>query len=509
VRRLSIRWRLTLWYGAVLSVILLGFCAAVYLLMERHLLSLTDGILREELDELGTEVARAGSLAELPAVLALRFPKQEGYELQVETPAGEPLFRSAGIRSQGLPRPVNSSSGPGASLYGSMILDGHGPVRLSSREIPGPKGPLVIQAAVTLAPNVRALRELIAVFFTIGPVALASTLAGGFWLARKALSPVDRMAATAAEITATQLDRRLAEPQARDELGYLAHTFNAMIARLQRSFEEVRRFTADAAHELRTPLAAMRTEAEVALRSPRSPDRDERVLENLLEEIERLTRLVSHLLFLCREETGVGIGDFCPARLDDVISDVCEHMKVAAREKGLDLVVERADACEVNGEADRLRQLFFNLLDNAIKYTQTGGKVFVETRASSGQALVTVTDTGIGIAAEHLPHVFDRFYRVDSSRSSDSDGTGLGLAICRSIAESHAGRLEIASTPGIGTRVTLVLPMRRDDVINVRTKDRPAAMEPDLFKPRFESPVPSFGRTEERPPVHTGTARSV
>jgi heavy metal sensor kinase len=317
------------------------------------------------------------------------------------------------------------------------------------------------------------------------------------------------MAATAAEITATQLDRRLAEPQTKDELGYLAQTFNAMIARLQRSFEEVRRFTADAAHELRTPLAAMRTEAEVALRSPRSPERDERVLENLLEEIERLTRLVSHLLFLCREETGVGIGDFCPARLDVVVSDVCEHMKVAAREKGLDLLVERADACEVNGEADRLRQLFFNLLDNAIKYTQTGGKVFVETQVSSGQALVTVTDTGIGISAEHLPHVFDRFYRVDSSRSGDTAGTGLGLAICRSIAEAHTGRLEIASTPGIGTRVTLVIPLRRDDVITARTKDRTAAAEAELFKQRLESPSPNFRRAEERLPVHTGTGRSV
>ena len=318
------------------------------------------------------------------------------------------------------------------------------------------------------------MRDLVAVFITIGPVALASTLAGGFWLARKALSPVDRMAATAAEITATHLDRRLAEPEAKDELGYLAQTFNAMITRLQRSFDEVRRFTADAAHELRTPLAAMRTEAEVALRSPRSPERDERVLENLLEEIERLTRLVSQLLFLCREDTGVGVGGFRRVALDEVVSDVCEHMKVVAREKGLDLVIERADPCNVSGEADRLRQLFFNLLDNAIKYTQSGGKVTVETHVSSGQALVTVIDTGMGISAEHLPYVFDRFYRVDSSRSSDIEGTGLGLAICRSIAEAHTGHLEIASTPGIGTRVTLVLPMRRDDVITARTKDKTA-----------------------------------
>ena len=469
MRGLSIRWRLTLWYGAVLSVILVSFCAAVYLLMERHLVALTDATLREELDELGAEVLRAGSLAALPEVLALRFPNQEGYELQVSTLAGEPLFRSLGIGAKELPPPrVNLPVDSGTQIYESVNVNGQGPVRLSSRAILGPTGAVFIQAAVTLAPTVRAIRELVAVFLTIGPLALVSTLAGGFWLARKALSPVDRMTATAAEITATQLDRRVPEPAAKDELGHLAQTFNAMIARLQRSFDEVRRFTADAAHELRTPLATMRTEAEVALRSPRSPDRDERVLENLLEEIERLTRLVSHLLFLCREDTGIGIGDFRPIRLDEVVSDVCEHMKVAARAKGVDLTIEHAPACEVSGEADRLRQLFFNLVDNAIKYTQTGGKVTVEIQVSSGEVFVTVTDTGIGIAPEHLPYVFDRFYRVDSSRSLETEGTGLGLAICQSIAEAHAGRLEIVSTPEIGTRLTMVIPLRRDDAVAKR-----------------------------------------
>ena len=178
----------------------------------------------------------------------------------------------------------------------------------------------------------------------------------------------------------------------------------------------------------------------------------------MLEEIERLTRLVSHLLFLCREDTGIGVSDFQPVRLDDLVRDVGEHMEVAAREKGLDLAVDLPDACEIKGEPDRLRQLFFNLLDNAIKYTPPGGRVTVEGEPSNGQARVTVTDTGIGIPDEHLPHVFERFYRVDSSRSPETDGNGLGLAICCSIAESHAGRLAIESTLGSGTRVTVVLP---------------------------------------------------
>ena len=296
------------------------------------------------------------------------------------------------------------------------------------------------------------------IVLTLGPLALVCALGGGYWLARKALAPVDRMAAEAAEITSTRLDRRLDEPVTQDELCYLAQTFNAMIARLERSFEEVRRFTADAAHELRTPLAAMRTEAEVALRSPRSPERDGHVLEDLLEEIERLSRLVSHLLFLSREDTGIGIGDFQPVQLDDVVREVGEHMQVAAREKGVKLMVDLPERCQVSGNADRLRQLVFNLLDNAIKYTPADGTVSVSGKPSNGKALVSIIDTGIGIPADHLPHVFDRFYRVDASRSSEMDGTGLGLAICRSIAETHGGSIEVESTLGQGTRITLSLP---------------------------------------------------
>jgi two-component system heavy metal sensor histidine kinase CusS len=506
VRRLTIRWRLTLWYGTVLSVILAGFSGAVYLLMQRHLLTLTDAALSEELDELADEVMRVESRSSLPGVLKTRFPGHEGYELQVRTNAGEPLFRSAGIESTGLPNPVAHGKSVDLPAYESITLDGSRPVRLASREVSGPSGTFLIQAGVTLVPNVRALRELVTVFLTLGPMALACAVGGGYWLARKALSPVDRMAATAAEITATRLDRRLAEPEALDELGHLARTFNSMISRLQRSFEEVRRFTADAAHELRTPLAVMRTEAEVALRSQRSPDRDARVLENLLEEIERLSRLVSQLLFLCREDTGIGIGisNFHPVRLDNLVREVVEHMEVAAREKGLDLQATLPTRCEIKGDPDRLRQVLFNLLDNAIKYTPTGGRVTVEAQPAPGQIRIIVTDTGIGIPGEHLPHVFERFYRVDSARSRETDGNGLGLAICYSIVESHSGRLAIESEPGIGTCVKLILPLDAEDLAIRNPKERlvrAGSDEPAIVR-KPDAGVP--GAAEERMTLNTG-----
>jgi two-component system, OmpR family, heavy metal sensor histidine kinase CusS len=458
VKRLSIRWRLTLWYGIVLSAILAGFSAAVYALMHHHLLALTDAALEEELTDLAGDVTRCPSPGALPEELGLRYASHDGYESEVSRPGGAVLFRSDGLGPGGLPGlDPKSQVGPAGQVTRSVDRLGH--ARLAWRTVAGPSGPLVVQVAVSLAPNDRALEQLLIALLLAGPPVIAGTLGGGYLLARKALAPVDRMAATVQEITSTRLDRRVIAPNSRDELGRLANTFNDMIARLQRSFEEIRRFTADAAHELRTPLASMRTEAEVALRAPRSPERDQRVLEDLLEEIDRLTRLVAQLLFLCREDAGLPTHTFLPVRLDEIVRDVANHMQVMAREKELTLEIAVITPCVVHGEPDRLRQLYFNLLDNAIKYTPPGGIIKVSGESTDGHARIAVTDSGIGIPAAHLPRVFDRFYRIDPSRSREVDGTGLGLAICRSIAEVHGGRIRVTSDAGKGCEFAVELPI--------------------------------------------------
>lgn len=454
MKGLSIRWRLTLWYGTVLFAVLVFSDLAIYFLLRHYLLVLTDAALKEELTELANEVGRARVVRELPGELGIRFASHEGYEFQVRTEGGESVFRSDGLGAAGLPRRTTRGT---VSSFETLTPEMIGHARLGSRVAHGPAGPLVVQAAVSLAPNDRALRELLTVLLTTGPLALAGALGGGYLLARKALDPVGQMAATAAEITASQLDRRLAAANPDDELGQLARTLNDMIGRLERSFAEVRRFTADAAHELRTPLSMMRTAAEVALRSQRSPEQDGRVLEDQLEAIERLTRLVSQLLFLCREDVGLGAGPREAVRLDEVVREVAGHMQVMAEEKAVSLEVLSGGSRVVQGDRDRLRQLLFNLLDNAIKYTPPGGRVSVRDVSSNGTAAIVVSDTGIGIPVEHLPHVFERFYRVDPARMTEG-GTGLGLSICRSIAEAHQGRLVIESEAGRGTSVMLSLP---------------------------------------------------
>jgi heavy metal sensor kinase len=233
-----------------------------------------------------------------------------------------------------------------------------------------------------------------------------------------------------------------------------------MIARLERSFEEIRRFTADAAHELRTPIAVLRNEAEVALRLPREPEQYRAILEDQLEELERLSRLAERLLFLCRGDAGLVPRACQPVDLREVVEDVAEHMRVVAEENGVTLQAEGVAPCSIPGDEDQLRRLLFNLLDNAIKFTPASGTVRIETTCGDAEARIAVTDSGIGIPPEHLPHVFQRFYRVDPAREPDMGGAGLGLAIARSIAEAHGGSIAIESTVGIGTRVILTLPVK-------------------------------------------------
>jgi heavy metal sensor kinase len=339
-------------------------------------------------------------------------------------------------------------------------MDSLGHMRLTGRLVPGPDCPLVVQAATPLASIDQELTQLLTVLLLAGPVAMACALGGGYVLARQALGPVDRMVHTADQITATRLDRRIEVTNTDDELGRLARTLNGMIARLERSFEEIRRFTADAAHELRTPIAVLRSEAEVALRMPREPEEYRAILEDQLEELDRLSRLADRLLFLCREDARLVPVARRPVDLCDVVEGVADHMRVVADEKGVMLHVEKRASCVAQGDEDLLRRLLFNLVDNAIKFTPASGTVTIETTCADSEARIVVADSGIGIAPEHLPHVFQRFYRVDPARESDMGGAGLGLAIARSIAQAHGGSIEIESTVGVGTRAILTLPVK-------------------------------------------------
>jgi heavy metal sensor kinase len=453
---LSIRWRLTIWNGAVLAAVLVGFAVGVYVLVARTAYGRIDHALLTEYHELKNDCPRTGDATAWLAHWIAETKEHENFACVIYLSDNAVYARTEEWPADAVPpAPVAATDEP-------RLLDLALPEVGRQR---GVEGRLLLGgqefAVRLLAPLEEADRELAQLLAALAlavPAALAVAAGSGYLLARTALGPIDRLRRSTEAITAASLDRRLAVENAGDELGRMAQTINAMIARLERSFAEVRRFTADASHELRTPLTAIRTEAEIALTRPLSEEDARQLLGSILEECGRLTRLTEQLLALAREDAGAARPAPEPVDLAALVREVADVMRPLAEARGLRLTDETDGAVYTAGEQARLRQIFFNALDNAIKHTPSGGAVKVHTVRRGAEAVVTVTDTGEGIPPEHLPRVFDRFYRVDRARSRSEGGTGLGLSIARSIVVAHGGNIELASEPGHGTVCTVRLP---------------------------------------------------
>lgn len=482
MRRLSIRWRLTLWYGGVLAGVLVVFGVSVFLLMKAELGKHAERALSHQATAIAQQLSalsREGDLREQLADHAFWHPD---YDVQISGPGREAWNRSERVATAGLP-PPSALPGAGRDQFDLFRSAASVRSRMVSRLHDAGGDPLLIQVATSLAEDDRRLSELLVRLLLAGLLAIGCALGGGYLLARQALAPVDRMTAAAEAITATQLDRRIEVQNPDDELGRLARTLNSMIERLGRSFAEVRRFTADAAHELRTPLAILRNEAEVALLVPRESEQYQVCLEDMLEEIDHLSRLSDALLFLFREDAGLGGAAREPLNLDDLVREVAEHMRVVAAEKRQELTLDPPPRTSVLGNAPQLRRLLINLIENAIKFTPEEGKIGLRIDTVRDSARVIVSDTGIGIAAEHLPRIFDRFYRVDAARSPRTGGNGLGLSICRSIAEAHGGTIEVESEPGNGTRVIVILPVAGASSPSRHSHEALSAASPGVSQP--------------------------
>jgi heavy metal sensor kinase len=289
------------------------------------------------------------------------------------------------------------------------------------------------------------------------PVGLLLAGLGGWVLARRALRPVGRMAQSAQRISAERLAERVEETGAGDELDRLARTLNRMLARLDEAFQQVRRFSADASHELQTPLTTLRGELEVALRSARTPGEYQETLRSALEEIDRISRLVEGLLILARAESGALRMDRRPVDLAGLVEEVYWRLKVLADERSVELRMAVEEPLVVSGDRDRLRGLLVNLVDNAVKYTGEGGRVLLSLARDRDRARIEVADTGPGIPEEALERIFQPFYRSEEVLAEQ--GSGLGLSIARSIALAHGGELTAASRPGEGSTFRVLLPL--------------------------------------------------
>ena len=282
--------------------------------------------------------------------------------------------------------------------------------------------------------------------------------AGGIFLSNKALEPVDSITKTALAISERDLSQRI-KVTGEDELGRLASSLNEMIERLEAAFQRQQQFTADASHELRTPLAIIEAESTLALNKKRTDTEYEKSLELISQETSFMSTLVDKLLFLARTDAGDDHQNIEDFNLYQPLSLLYTDIEILAREKGVFFEASPPFSLIVNGDKIKIRQLFLNILENAIKYTPAGGRISVSTEEKNGMALVTIKDTGIGISAEHLPHIFERFYRADKARSRAEGGAGLGLAIAKQIAVMNGGDIDVESEVGKGTTFYISLPL--------------------------------------------------
>jgi two-component system, OmpR family, sensor kinase len=303
------------------------------------------------------------------------------------------------------------------------------------------------------------LDNLYVIFIVLIPIALAFSIVGGLALAKKSLQPVDEITRQAHRITAENLDQVIAVPNVDDEIGRLGATINDMIRRLHESFARVRQFSADASHELRTPLTVVRGEIELALRTNKSPEEYRRILESTLEETLRLTSIIDNLLTLAKADQGRAQAELTEVELEQLIEELYEDGMILAASKNITLQLRSVVPITIVGDKGRLRQLFLNLVDNAVKYTAPGGSVTLALEQRGNAAVFEVADTGIGIPESELGKIFDRFYRVDKARSRELGGTGLGLSIAKWIAELHRGTISVKSEIQKGSTFTVTLPV--------------------------------------------------
>lgn len=462
----SIRFTLTLWYSVTLAVILVLFSSFLYLTIrkqlyeeaDRELLTIAEAVASPTL-----EPFRKSAPSVIDQVLEdFIGPKITGKFVQILNSYGKVYSRSKNLKEFTLPLTRAASQGArlGKITYETTKAPGLYPIRSITFPL-FTEGRLtwIVQVGSSLEGATDTLDKILLIFYVSIPLSLLLLCYGGWFLAGRALKPVDLITRSAQKITAENLSHRLEVVNPKDEIGRLAETFNSTLARLENSFKRTRQFSADVSHELRTPLTILRGETEVGLKWAKEPEEFRELLQSNLDEIKRMSDIIEYLLDLSRLEEGELPLNIQEVDLTEFLHDLVQQVKLLAEKKRVGLTFEGNTPVCVIGDRLRLRQIFLNLLDNAVKYTPAGGEVRLSLEAAAGDAKVSVMDTGPGIPAEDLPYIFDRFYRVDKARNRAHGGSGLGLSLVKSIAEAHGGRIEVTSEPGRGSAFTVYLPL--------------------------------------------------
>jgi heavy metal sensor kinase len=459
---LPIRLRLTAWYFAVLAVVLSAFGVSAYFAMRHSIRKTVDEELQiraEGVHQLIVRTIQRGAEDDLQEGLREHTElRQGGALLQVSDEQGNWLYRSPVMSDYGVPRPET------VPRRATEYMGKDVPLRIWTEKISVGGQSYLIQSAFEMDDFYEALHDFALLLFISIPSLLVCAAAAGYWISTRALAPVDQITQTARTISAQNLSSRLVVPNTGDELQRLSETLNGMLERLEAAFKKITQFTADASHELRTPVAVMRTRTELSLRKARSAEEYRDVIAEVLTELEKTSGLIEQLMFLARADSGAETLHFSPTNVGEVLREACHQGSALAEAKQIAFREKiSGDTMWILGDASSLRRLFLILIDNAVKYTPASGQIEVSLHRNDGFAVAEVRDTGIGIAEADLPNVFERFYRADKARTRESGGVGLGLSIGRWITEVHAGKIEVRSSLGHGSVFQIRLPITKTD----------------------------------------------
>ncbi len=457
----SLRFRLIIWYAGLLTGVFL-LCGATMCQALRHYLkqSLAESLLRRTQQiaaSLLAGVEKTGEPFVVSEIKARYAPENYDRYVRLSRRDGTVIYasgRAATFDPAGLPSAAAKDS-PRIALLpdGNRLL-------IVAEKYRTPSGrEYVIESGGPMQPIDTVLSHLLFLVLLGVPVVVLVAVGGGNILVGRALAPVVQIARSAEQITLHNLDGQLPLAPTGDELEQLSLALNRMISRLREAFEQNRRFLADASHELRTPLTALRGELESAVEQARPlPELRDKV-GSALEEVDRLAKIVQNLFAIARLDAGEAQQEWRRFDLGPLAAGTADQMSLLAEDKGISVNCNVEQEVNVEGDRARIKQVVVNLLDNAIKYTPPGGSIHLNVHARDRKAILEVVDTGIGIPAVALPHLFERFFRVDGARSREVGGAGLGLAIVKSICTAHGGQVEVESAEGRGSRFTVKLPL--------------------------------------------------
>ncbi len=464
MKRRSIGLRLAAWYSVVFAGGLAVFSLAVWFAMRAAVYHAVDDELRDRVQGVRAFMDRQISSLSIPEIRD-EFREHSvlgpgGDLFQVCDTQGQWLYRSESLESANVS--IDKPSDLAKPRFVTAQVAGR-PLRFYSERILVNGQPYTVQVAAPMHEAFEAIEAFGLILVLMVPLLLIGATAGGYWISKRALDPVDEISRAAQRISIENLADRLHVPGTGDQLQRLTETLNQMFARLEASVRRIKQFTADASHELRAPIALIRTTAEVAVQKRnRQAIEYLEALDDILEESERTSQIVDSLMLLARADAGKEIIERGVVDASSISHAAVEQGEKLARIRGLQFSSSIPDApIWVYADAEALRRALLILIDNAAKYTPEGGSVRVNLSANDGFAKLNVSDTGIGIAPADLPHIFDRFWRADKARSRSQGGAGLGLSIAKWIAETHAGSITVQSDIGKGSVFSLQIPLKK------------------------------------------------